>query len=86
MNNHIKNELSLFSELLLSLLLTLCLGIYCLKTFDPFPWLSFIGVLIGIALIVTCWEEKENQWIFLVSGLLVNTIVWSVFFNWSSFF
>jgi regulatory protein YycI of two-component signal transduction system YycFG len=35
---------------------------------------------------VACWEQKKNQWTFFVVGLLINTFVWSVFFNWKSFF
>jgi hypothetical protein len=35
---------------------------------------------------VACWEQKKNQWTLFVFGLLINTFVWSVFFNWKSFF
>jgi hypothetical protein len=86
MSTHIKTELSLLSELFLSLLLTACFGIYCLKSFDSFPWISFIGIPIGIALIVACWEQKKNQWLLFTIGLILNAIVWSIVFNWPSFF
>jgi hypothetical protein len=84
MSTHIKSELSLLSELLLSLLLTACLGLYCLKSYETFPWLSFIGVPLGLALIVACWEQKKHPWTMLVVGLLLNGMVWSIVYNWSS--
>jgi F0F1-type ATP synthase assembly protein I len=86
MTTHIKTELSFLSELVFSLLLSACLGVYCAKSFDSFPWLAFIGVLVGLALIVACWEQKKNQWTLFIVGLLINTLVWSIFFNWHSFF
>lgn len=86
MTTHIKTELSLLSELLLSLFFTACLGVYCVKSYDSFPWLAFIGAPIGLALIVACWEQKKNQWTLFVVGLIINTIVWSIVFNWPSFF
>lgn len=86
MNPHIKLELSLFNEFLLSLLVTTCLGIYCLKSFETFPWLPFICAPIGLAIIMACWEHKKNQWIIFILGLLFTTVLWSIVFNWSSFF
>jgi hypothetical protein len=85
MSTYLKSELSSISELLLSLLLTACLGMYCLKSNDSFPWLPFIGVPIGLALIVACWEQKKHQWNMFIVGLVIYGIVWSVYFNWSSF-
>jgi hypothetical protein len=84
MNTHIRSELSSLSELLLSLLLTACLGVYCIKSFDSFPWLSFIGVPLGLALMVACWEQKKHPWTMFVVGLVINAIVWSLVFNWSA--
>jgi hypothetical protein len=86
MSTHIKTELSLLSELFLSILLTACIGVYCIKSFDSFPWLAFIGAPVGLALIIACWEKKKNQWILFRVNLLINTIVWSIIFNWHSFF
>ncbi|MDQ0976533.1 F0F1-type ATP synthase assembly protein I [Neobacillus niacini] len=86
MTAHIKSELSSLSELIFSLLFTACVGVFCVKSFDSFPWLAFIGITFGLALMVACWEQKKNQWTFFVVGLLINTFVWSVFFNWKSFF
>ncbi|MEK5521146.1 hypothetical protein B5V89_14320 [Heyndrickxia sporothermodurans] len=86
MTTHNKAELSLFSEVLLSVLLTACLAIFLFKFNDTFPWLSFIGIPIGLAVIIACWEQKKNSWSLLITGLVLNTIVWSVVFNWTSFF
>lgn len=86
MSVHIKNELSLLSELIMSILFSACVGVFCSKTFDSFPWLAFIGITLGLALMVACWEQKKNQWTLFVVGLLINTFVWSIFFNWHTFF
>ncbi|MBD1379803.1 hypothetical protein [Metabacillus arenae] len=86
MSTHTRTELSLLSEGFLSLLLTACFGIFCLKTFHPFPWLSFIGAPIGLAIIVACWENKKNRWTVFTIGLLFNAIIWSIVFNWPLFF
>jgi hypothetical protein len=85
MSTHIKTELSLLSELLLTLFLTACIGIFCLKSFHPFPFLEFIGIPIGLAIMVACWEQKKNQWTFFIIGLLLNAVLWSIVFNWSAF-
>jgi hypothetical protein len=86
MSTHAKSELSLLNEGFLSLLLTACFGIYLYKSYTPFPWLSFIGIPIGLAIVVACWGQKKNQWTFFIIGLLFNMVVWSIVFNWSSFF
>ncbi|MED4634606.1 hypothetical protein P9443_17160 [Peribacillus frigoritolerans] len=86
MSDHIKSELSLFTEYLVSLLFTACLAVFLTKFTDSFPWLSFIGVSIGLALMISCWEQKKNQWSFFITGLLLNTAVWSIVLNWSSLF
>ena len=74
MSTHNKAELSLFSEILLSILLTASLAIYLFKANDTFPWLAFIGVPIGLAVIVACWEQKKNSWALLITGLVLNTL------------
>jgi hypothetical protein len=84
MSNYIKSELSSLSELLLSLLLTACIGMYCLKSYDSFPWLAFLGIPFGIALIVWCWEQKKYPWTVFTVGLVLSGIIWSIVFNWSS--
>ncbi|MFE4142525.1 hypothetical protein ACFX4I_11660 [Peribacillus sp. YIM B13472] len=86
MSDHVKGELSLFTEYLLSLLFTACLAIFLSKFTDLFPWLSFIGVSIGLALMIFCWEQKKNQWYLFITGLLFNTIVWSIVLKWPSLF
>ncbi|MGM0901166.1 MAG: hypothetical protein ACQEXB_08695 [Bacillota bacterium] len=78
MSTHVKSELALFSELLLSLLVIACLAVYCFKTFETFPWHSFIGVPVGISLIVTCWGQKKNDWNLFLVGLLINSLVWFI--------
>jgi hypothetical protein len=35
---------------------------------------------------ISCWEQKKNQWSLFITGLLLNTAVWSIVLNWSSFF
>ncbi len=84
MSTHLKSELSLLSELLLSILLTASIGIYCFKSYDTFPWVSFLGILLGLALMVGCWEQKKHQWTMFIVGLLLNALVWSLVFNGSS--
>ena len=86
MSTHIKMELSFLSELLLSLFLTACIGIFCLKSFHPIPFFAFIGIPIGLAIIVACWEDKKNQWTLFIIGLLLNAVIWSIVFKWSAFF
>ncbi|CAM4078827.1 hypothetical protein [Lederbergia lenta] len=86
MSTYAKSELSLLSELFLAILLTACYGIFCFKSFQPFPWLSFIGAPIGLAIIIACWKMKSPQWTFFIVGLLLNTVIWSIVFNWSSIF
>jgi nicotinamide riboside transporter PnuC len=84
MTSHIKTEISMLSELLLSILLTACVAIYLFKTFETFPWLPFIGIPIGIAIILACWENKKHNWDMLITGLILNSLIWSIAFNWSS--
>lgn len=86
MTNHLKSELSLLSELLLSILLTASIGIYFFKSFDSFPWVSFLGIPLGLALMVACWERKKYKWTVFIIGLIVNDIVWSLIFNGASLF
>ncbi|MEH7415563.1 hypothetical protein V7266_09815 [Neobacillus drentensis] len=86
MDTHVKTELSLLSELLLSILLTATFGLYCLKANETFPWLAFIGFTLGLALIVGCWEEKKHSWSLFITGLIFSGLVWSLFYNWSSIF
>jgi F0F1-type ATP synthase assembly protein I len=84
MTSHIKSELSLLSELFFSILLTACIAIYLYKTFETFPWLPFIGIPIGLAIMVACWERKKHSWSMFITGLIISSIVWSIVFNWSS--
>ena len=84
MDTHVKTELSLLSELLLSILLTATIGLYFAKFYDTFPWLAFMGLPIGLALIVGCWEDKKHSWSLFITGLLFSDLVWSLFYNWSS--
>ncbi|WP_045521577.1 hypothetical protein [Neobacillus niacini] len=84
MTSHIKSELSMLSELLLSILLTACVAIYLYKTFESFPWLPFIGIPIGLAIIVACWEKKKHKWNIFITGLILSSLIWSIAFNWSS--
>ncbi|WP_160722982.1 hypothetical protein [Bacillus sp. USDA818B3_A] len=86
MTTHIKTELSYLSELIFSLLLTASIGVFCDKTFVTFPWLAFIGIPIGLALVISCWEQKKNNWTLFIAGLLINAFVWSIVFNWHTFF
>ncbi|PJN88948.1 hypothetical protein [Bacillus sp. mrc49] len=86
MSEHVKGELSLFTEYLMSLLFTACLAIFLSKFTDTFPWLAFIGISLGLAIIIFCWEKKKHQWPLFIIGLLLNTLVWSIVLNWSSFF
>jgi hypothetical protein len=84
MTSHIKSELSMLSELLLSILLTACAAIYLFKYFETFPWLPFIGIPLGLAIILACWEKKKHSWKMLITGLILNSLIWSIAFNWSS--
>jgi uncharacterized membrane protein YjjB (DUF3815 family) len=84
MTSHIKSELSLLSELFFSILLTACIAIYLYKRFETFPWLPFIGIPIGLAIMVACWERKKHSWSMFITGLIISSIIWSIVFNWSS--
>ncbi|PLS08449.1 hypothetical protein [Neobacillus cucumis] len=84
MDTHVKSELSLINEILLSILLTTTVGLYFYKANDTFPWLAFIGFTVGLALIVGCWEDKKHSWGLFITGLLFSGLVWSIFYNWSS--
>jgi F0F1-type ATP synthase assembly protein I len=84
MTSHIKSELSMLSELLLSILLTASIAIYLFKYFETFPWLPFIGIPLGIAIILACWEKKKHRWNMLITGLILNSLIWSIALNWSS--
>ncbi|WP_160723103.1 hypothetical protein [Bacillus sp. USDA818B3_A] len=84
MDTHVKSELSSLSELLFSILLTSTIGLFCYKFSDPFPWLTFIGFPLGIALMVACWEDKKYSWSIFITGILFSGFVWSIFYNWSS--
>lgn len=84
MTSHIKSELSMLNELLLSILLTASIAIYLYKSYETFPWLPFIGIPIGIAIILACWEGKKHRWNILITGLILNSLIWSIALNWSS--
>jgi nicotinamide riboside transporter PnuC len=84
MTSHIKSELSMLSELFLSILLTACVAIYLFKSFETFPWLSFIGIPLGLAMVVACWEKKKHSWTMFITGLILSSLIWSIAFNWSS--
>jgi nicotinamide riboside transporter PnuC len=84
MTSHIKSELSLLSELFLSILLTACVAIYLFKSFETFPWLSFIGIPLGLAMVVACWEKKKHSWAMFITGLILSSLIWTIAFNWSS--
>ncbi|PMC35933.1 hypothetical protein CJ195_16890 [Bacillus sp. UMB0899] len=86
MSTYNKTELTSLSEVFLSILLTACIAIFCFKTYSTFPWFAFICLPIGIGLIVTCWKQRKHEWLLFRIGLLVNTFVWSIVFNWHSFF
>ncbi|MDR4947700.1 hypothetical protein [Neobacillus cucumis] len=84
MDTHVRSELSLLSELLLSILLTATIALYCYKAIAPFPWLTFIGFPLGIALMVGCWENKKHSWSLFITGVLFSGLVWLIYYNWSS--
>lgn len=83
MTNHARYELSLLSEFLFSILLTACVAIYLYKSFETFPWLAFIGIPIGLAIMVLCWETKKYKWNIFITGLILSSLIWSIVFNWS---
>jgi len=86
MSTHIKSELSSLNQLFLALLLSACIAIYFVKSFDAFPRLPYLGITIGLAFMVACWEKKRQSWSIFICTLILYGIVWTIVFSWTAFF
>ncbi|MBM7600920.1 putative membrane protein [Virgibacillus halotolerans] len=75
-----KSELAFINEFFLSFLVIACLGVFCYKAFEVYPWLSFIGVPIGLGIIIACWKRKTKWSAFLI-GLFSCTLFLTMFFG-----
>lgn len=84
MTQYAKEELSLISQQLLSLLLIAVLAfVFSLKD-SLFPWWELIGVGIGLSIVILCWSG--TKYIYLVASLLLYTVAYSIIYNWSAIF
>jgi hypothetical protein len=84
MSEHIKDELRMMNQMLLAIFVAANYAYFLSLEFTPFPWFSFIGVSIGLAIILFCWIGRKYT-LFTVA-LLAGTAVFSILYNWSVLF
>jgi len=54
------------------------------KYFTIVPWLTIIGVAVGLGIIIMSWAGKKNA--FFVGSLILMSIVLVIYHNFSSIF
>ena len=84
MSQYNLEELKLLNQVILALFIVadLALGLFFYN--NEFPWFALIGSSIGLSIIVLCWTGKK--YIYFIAFFLVYTILFSLVYNWHSFF
>lgn len=84
MTQYNKEELKMMGQLLLGIFLVGGFSSYLFLHISPFPWFALIGASLGLILIISCWTTAK-YWFFSLT-LLLTTFVFTIVYNWSSFF
>lgn len=84
MTQYNKEELKMMGQLLLGIFLVGGFSSYLFLNTSPFPWFALVGASLGLILIISCWTNAK-YWFFSLT-LLLTTFVFTIVYNWSSFF
>ncbi|MEH7249486.1 hypothetical protein V7114_22220 [Neobacillus niacini] len=84
MENHAYSEIRLLNKMLLGIFIAANLGYFLSLNTHSFPGLSYLGIAIGLAIILRCWIGKGTQ--LFIFGLIASTIIFTIAYEWNTIF
>ncbi|RFU69862.1 hypothetical protein D0469_08625 [Peribacillus saganii] len=79
-----KSEIRMMNQILLGLFIAVNYAYFLSLGNTPFPWFSYLGAPVGLAIILFCWIGKK--YLLFNIALLAATVIYSIAFNWGALF
>ncbi|WP_019154395.1 hypothetical protein [Robertmurraya massiliosenegalensis] len=84
MENHALSELKLLNQMILGIFIAGNVAFYLSLTTHSFPGLSYLGIGVGITVILSCWLGKRC--FLFIFGLMATTAIFTLAYEWATIF